>query len=119
MMQTSSPTPANSGQTGKAKKVMPQGRRFQKGVSGNPTGRPCLPQEIKDMAQAAAPAAFRKLISLTDHENPIVAMRACEIVMDRGYGKPVQAQEISGPNGGPQATTITLEFVAPKPRQLN
>jgi hypothetical protein len=48
-----------------------------------------------------------------------VALKAIEMLLDRGYGRAVQAQEISGPNGGPQATTITLEFVAPKPRQLN
>jgi hypothetical protein len=44
---------------------------------------------------------------------------AAKTLMPYYHQKQPVALEHSGPNGGPQATTITLEFVAPKPRQLN
>lgn len=54
----------------------------------NPGGRPKLPAEIRAMAQAASPRALAKVIGLLDHEDARVSLRAAEILLDRGYGKP-------------------------------
>ena len=57
----------------------------------NPGGRPKLPAEVREMAQAASPRAIAKIIGFLDHADPKVVLRAAEILLDRGYGKPVQA----------------------------
>jgi hypothetical protein len=40
--------------------------------------------------------AFRRLIQLMQSDNEVVAVRAAEAVLDRAYGRPVQAMEILG-----------------------
>jgi hypothetical protein len=53
----------------------------------NPGGRPKLPVEIREMAQAASPRALAKVIEHLNHEDARVSLRAAEILLDRGYGK--------------------------------
>ena len=62
-------------------------------VSGslNPGGRPKLPAEIRDLAQLASPRAIEKVIELMGNEDPRVALAAAQVILDRGYGKPVQS----------------------------
>lgn len=68
--------------------------QFPKGVSGNPGGRPKVPQELKDMIRKACPEALKKLIEYMNHDNPKIAMWAITELLDRGYGKPAQEQTI-------------------------
>ena len=84
---------------------------FKPGQSGNPNGRPKIPPELREAAKSAAPEALQVAIDLM--RNPAVEpadrLRAVSIVLDRAYGKPVQATEISGPDGGPimhEAATV-------------
>lgn len=70
--------------------------KFSKGESGNPNGRPKkLPQLDKLMADVlgeekdgitAAEAILKKLRQMAAQGN----LRAAEILLDRGYGKPKQ-----------------------------
>jgi len=70
--------------------------RLEKGESGNPNGRPKkLPQLDKLMADVlgeekdgitAAEAILKKLRQMAAQGN----LRAAEILLDRGYGKPKQ-----------------------------
>jgi hypothetical protein len=70
---------------------------FKKGQSGNPNGRPKkLPQLDKLLADVlgeekdgitAAEAILKKLRQMAAQGN----LRAAEILLDRGYGKPRQA----------------------------
>jgi hypothetical protein len=69
---------------------------FKPGKSGNPSGRPRMPEELKRSFQEAAPKALRTLIAILDGENgakPSDQVRAAEVLMNRGYGMPVQAVE--------------------------
>lgn len=70
--------------------------RFKKGVSGNNGGRPKLPEELKEAFKAAAPDALRVLVGIINDETARHSdrIRAAEVVLDRGYGKPVQAVDL-------------------------
>lgn len=71
--------------------------RFQKGVSGNRGGRKRLPDDLKDALRAACPEALRVLVSVLEDEKARDAdrLRAAEIILDRGYGKPTQAVDLN------------------------
>lgn len=58
--------------------------------------------EIKELAQTYSTDALKTLatIMLTS-ENDTAKIAAAKELLDRGYGKPTQAMEHSGPDGGP------------------
>ena len=59
--------------------------RFEKGESGNPGGRPKMPEELKNAAAAHTPAAISVLASImNDGEAPPAArVRAAEILLKK------------------------------------
>jgi hypothetical protein len=65
------------------------GRRFQKGVSGNPTGRPKQDQNVTELARAHGPRAIAVLAELMNDEKATVAARvsAAGMLLDRAFGK--------------------------------
>ena len=75
------------------KKVV--GKPFQKGKSGNPGGRPKIPQHVKELAQAKTEDAVLTLIEIMgDGKQPAAArVSAANSLLDRGYGKPAQQIE--------------------------
>jgi hypothetical protein len=67
--------------------------KFQKGLSGNPGGRPKTPPEVKAMFEAKGPEAFELLSKHLDHKDPRIAQAAAIAILDRAYGKPLQQIE--------------------------
>jgi hypothetical protein len=73
--------------------------QFQPGQSGNPTGRPKEDPILKEMARARTAEAFEVVLACLGDEDAKIRLKAAEIVLDRGHGKPPQAH--TGPDGGP------------------
>lgn len=66
---------------------------FKPGQSGNPNGRPKVPNEVKRLAREASPRAMQKLIALIDNDDAKVALMAAKEVLDRAYGKVAPAED--------------------------
>ncbi len=69
--------------------------------------------QIKALAQNKGPAALKKLETLLDSPDERVALAAANSLLDRGYGRPAQALELSGEV---VITKIETTIVDPKNR---
>lgn len=84
---------------------------FKKGQSGNPSGRPALPKEFKDLAKEKSIPAFKKVIELSDSSDPRIALDACKLIIAYGYGKPVENIDLGGNLGDILPHKITVEVI--------
>lgn len=68
------------------------GKRFRKGQSGNPRGRPKVVAELRDLARVHGAAAMKTLADVMEDEDapPAARIAAATHLLDRGYGKPTQ-----------------------------
>ena len=68
---------------------------------------------LAEMAKQHAPDALQTLVQIcSDSQAPHAArVSAANAILDRGYGKPPQALEHSGPDGGPMPVT-RIEIVS-------
>lgn len=73
--------------------------RFVKGYGGG--GRKKLPEDLKEAFRACGPDALDVLrrILLDEEAKHSDRIRCAEIILDRGYGKPVQAVDLEGSVG--------------------
>lgn len=81
--------------------------RFIKGVSGNPQGRPGLPEEVRKYGKAAPD----KLLAIAEDEQTPVRVRA-EIYKwfaEMAFGKPGQQVDVKGDLNNSAVTTIRFE----------
>ena len=83
--------PENRRETEKRRKV-----KFRKGQSGNPGGRPKVLGEVQELARQYAPTVIVELARLAlQAKNETARIAAIRELLDRGYGRPRQAMEIS------------------------
>jgi hypothetical protein len=68
------------------------GRPFQKGQSGNPTGRPKRDREIEELARQHTPAAIEALLRALNDKDRVPA---AALLLAYGFGKPRQLAEAS------------------------
>lgn len=75
--------------------------RFQKGQSGNPSGRAKRPKDIEDLFKSYSEGAASTLykIAMNPKENARARVMAANSILDRGWGKPVQ--RVAGKDGAP------------------
>ncbi len=73
-----------------------KGRPFQPGQSGNPSGRPKIPEDIRIAFREAVPEALETLKKIVASPTAKDAdkIRAAEVILDRSYGKAPQSMEI-------------------------
>lgn len=89
---------------------MPKGGRRE--GAGRPVGAVNkATASLKDAAQVYTEQALATLASimLSDSEGGAARVAAANALLDRGYGKPKQSVEASGPDGGPIQTEATID----------
>lgn len=68
---------------------------WKKGVSGNPSGRPKTPEEVRDAFRAASAQAVRVLVDImANGKSEQTRVKAAEVVLDRAYGKAVAQVDV-------------------------
>jgi len=68
---------------------------FEKGRSGNPAGRPELAEELRDRIRALSTDAVSVLEQALHDEDVRVRLVAAQKLLDRGYGRPAQATDVT------------------------
>jgi hypothetical protein len=71
-------------------KKSPPGKPFEAGKTGNPNGRPVIPADVKALAREHTQLCIDTLVKLVEKGNPTIRTRAAGMLLDRGWGKPVQ-----------------------------
>src|SRR5215467_12522954 len=61
------------------------------GHSGNPGGRPNKAVDVNAMCRKHGPLAVVIIARLMDDDDPRIRFAAAKEILDRGFGKPVQA----------------------------
>ena len=84
---------------------------FVKGQSGNPSGRPAMPAEIREMLYKASPKALKLLVNAVEDEDKPFALRVdcAKTLLDRAYGKAPQSMSIDASVG---ATVMSTQMSA-------
>ena len=94
---------------------IPQNRdkagRFVKGKSGNPGGKPRVPETVKSALLAASPDAAQMLIQIMNDQaaRPEVRVKCAETILDKVFGKSFQVIADQGNDGHLQEILRAVE----------
>jgi hypothetical protein len=68
---------------------------WKPGQSGNPGGMPKVKREVIQLARECGPGCIKRLyeIATTDPDGDL-AIKACEVLLNRGFGRPVESKQI-------------------------
>lgn len=80
--------------------------QFKKGQSGNPSGRPKIDPEVKEILKAASPDAARRLVELMNSEIDKIALKACCEILDRTIGKPETISKLALDENAPKTIIV-------------
>ena len=84
---------------------------FQPGQSGNPGGRVGVDPKVREAARQYTEQAMAVLGQALNHEDARIAIKAAEVLLDRGWGKPTQP--LSGASDEPPINhSITVIYGA-------
>jgi hypothetical protein len=86
--------------------------QWKKGENGNPAGLAEWAKEIARLAREHTPMVVARLAEIARNEKGLPAVRACEVLLDRCGGRPVQP--ISGPEGEAQLPIVILPAEDPR-----
>jgi hypothetical protein len=64
------------------------------GFSAHPAGRPAAAKEVRDLARQHTALAIERLVELMRSENDATALAAIDQLLNRAWGKPVQAADV-------------------------
>ena len=80
----------------------PHGSRFKPGVSGNPGGKPKAIVEVQTLAREHSREAIEGLVRILRDEKtpPVAVVAAANALLDRAWGRPMQAVQHTGSIGG-------------------
>jgi hypothetical protein len=95
-------------------KKAPRGKAFPKGKSGNPGGRPKLPEDVKhvrELARQYTAQAIDALVDVMAEGSGPARVAASNALLDRGWGKPEQAIIGPGEDGAHLFTMIERRIV--------
>lgn len=83
------------------------GKKYEKGQSGNPGGRPKIPDEFKEKCREFSSTVFEKWKTEVTNggEN---WMKAAELIVAYGHGRPAQGVEVTGKDGAPLSFKIDM-----------
>ena len=87
-------------------------RPFQKGVSGNPGGKPKKHEDVKALARQHSKAALNRIVELISSSDERVAIMAAKEVLDRAYGKAKPADD-EDDNAKKNVTINILRYTEP------
>ena len=74
--------------------------KFRKGQSGNPGGRPKVLGDVQELARQHTPTIIFELARLAlKAKSETARIAAIRELLDRAYGRPRQAMEVSSPAG--------------------
>lgn len=91
-------------------KPSPNSGSFKPGQSGNPGGRPKAQHNLLELCRNLAPKALEALEAAL--EVPKERVRAAEILLAYGYGRPVQAMNVRKITSVEQLTEAELQVIA-------
>lgn len=81
---------------------------FQKGQSGNPSGRSKAAREVQQAAQGYTEKSIQVLAALLDSGSEKIRLEAAREMLDRGVGKPIQTLASDEENPISAGTVIIL-----------